>query len=78
MTLEPPLFRHRRFSLDVGGLELTSQSRCGLGSIEVGWDSEKIQEREDKQIVHFGRVENLPLDLIRPRARWLGAGSVEE
>lgn len=30
------------------------------------------------QIVHFRRVENLPLDLIRPRAHWLRAGSVEE
>jgi hypothetical protein len=28
--------------------------------------------------VHIGRVENLALDLIRARAHWLRAGSVEE
>ena len=41
-------------------------------------DSEETQQRSDLQIVHFRGVENLALDLIRSRAHWLRAGSVEE
>ena len=40
--------------------------------------SEETQQRSYLQIVHFRGVENLALDLIRSRAHWLRARSVEE